>query len=191
MRTKFLLILNTINAILFIVVISLFLKKHIGVIDGGPIDIIATNITTIHDDSLGKTLDEIIKKEQVRVEEQEKKIEVVDVTYPEINEEKISDSSKGLALNDVIKENTSFVEELKEITDIKEIDMNNHSMDLFNKKLLVNQKNNIPLKLSLDKDSQKKLKPNTEVLVSSVNYGMYAKVVHNKKIYLLDKKYLQ
>ena len=53
MRSKFLLVINTINVILFVVVISLFLKKIVGIDNTNPINIVAENVTKIHDEALG------------------------------------------------------------------------------------------------------------------------------------------
>ena len=56
MRTKFLLVINTINVILFILVISLFLKKHIGLNGDDPLNLVATKVTNVHDIAMGKSV---------------------------------------------------------------------------------------------------------------------------------------
>lgn len=54
MRTKFLLVINTINVILFIVVISIILKKIIGIDNTSPINIVHyINSQAIGNEALG------------------------------------------------------------------------------------------------------------------------------------------
>ncbi len=196
MRTKFLLVINTINVILFIVVISIFLKKIIGIDNANPINIVAENVTKIHDEALGN---EPIQQKIEKVVE----TEVVKENMPTILEEvKVvttqSEQAKLVRKKDKVNKIQEITEELmdktskdlKEASTIHKPDMKDHSKDKFNMKLLVNQKLAIPLYDSEDKISKRMAKPNVEVPVSNVNYGNFSKVIISKKVYLIENKYI-
>ena len=80
--------------------------------------------------------------------------------------------------------------DLKNASTIHKPDMNDHSKDKFNMKLLVNQKLAIPLYDTEDKLSKRMAKPNAKVPVSNVNYGNFSKVIISKKVYLIENKYI-
>ena len=196
MRTKFLLVINTINVILFIVVISIFLKKIIGIDNANPINIVAENVTKIHDEALGN---EPIQQKIEKVVE----TEVVKENMPTILEEvKVvttqSEQAKLVRKKDKVNKIQEITEELmdktsndlKNASTIHKPDMNDHSKDKFNMKLLVNQKLAIPLYDSEDKISKRMAKPNAKVPVSNVNYGNFSKVIISKKVYLIENKYI-
>ena len=196
MRTKFLLVINTINVILFIVVISIFLKKIIGIDNANPINIVAENVTKIHDEALGN---EPIQQKIEKVVE----TEVVKENMPTILEEvKVvttqSEQAKLVRKKDKVNKIQEITEELmdktskdlKEASTIHKPDMKDHSKDKFNMKLLVNQKLAIPLYDSEDKISKRMAKPNAKVPVSNVNYGNFSKVIISKKVYLIENKYI-
>ncbi len=196
MRTKFLLVINTINVILFIVVISIFLKKIIGIDNANPINIVAENVTKIHDEALGN---EPIQPKIEKVVE----TEVVKENMPTILEEvKVvttqSEQAKLVRKKDKVNKIQEITEELmdktskdlKEASTIHKPDMKDHSKDKFNMKLLVNQKLAIPLYDSEDKISKRMAKPNAKVPVSNVNYGNFSKVIISKKVYLIENKYI-
>ncbi len=196
MRTKFLLVINTINVILFIVVISIFLKKIIGIDNANPINIVAENVTKIHDEALGN---EPIQQKIEKVVE----TEVVKENMPTILEEvKIvttqSEQAKLVRKKDKVNKIQEITEELmdktskdlKEASTIHKPDMKDHSKDKFNMKLLVDQKLAIPLYDSEDKISKRMAKPNAKVPVSNVNYGNFSKVIISKKVYLIENKYI-
>ena len=196
MRTKFLLVINTINVILFIVVISIFLKKIIGIDNANPINIVAENVTKIHDEALGN---EPIQPKIEKIVE----TEVVKENMPTILEEvKVvttqSEQAKLVRKKDKVNKIQEITEELmdktskdlKEASTIHKPDMKDHSKDKFNMKLLVNQKLAIPLYDSEDKISKRMAKPNAKVPVSNVNYGNFSKVIISKKVYLIENKYI-
>ncbi len=196
MRTKFLLVINTINVILFVVVISLFLKKIVGIDNANPINIVAENVTKIHDEALGN---EPIQPKIEKVVE----TEVVKENMPTILEEvKVvttqSEQAKLVRKKDKVNKIQEITEELmdktskdlKEASTIHKPDMKDHSKDKFNMKLLVNQKLAIPLYDSEDKISKRMAKPNAKVPVSNVNYGNFSKVIISKKVYLIENKYI-
>ena len=196
MRTKFLLVINTINVILFIVVISIFLKKIIGIDNANPINIVVENVTKIHDEALGN---EPIQQKIEKVVE----TEVVKENMPTILEEvKVvttqSEQAKLVRKKDKVNKIQEITEELmdktskdlKEASTIHKPDMKDHSKDKFNMKLLVNQKLAIPLYDSEDKISKRMAKPNAKVPVSNVNYGNFSKVIISKKVYLIENKYI-
>ncbi len=196
MRTKFLLVINTINVILFIVVISIFLKKIIGIDNANPINIVAENVTKIHDEALGN---EPIQQKIEKVVE----TEVVKENMPTILEEvKVvttqSEQAKLVRKKDKVNKIQEITEELmdktskdlKEASTIHKPNMNDHSKDKFNMKLLVDQKLAIPLYDSEDRISKRMAKPNAKVPVSNVNYGNFSKVIISKKVYLIENKYI-
>ena len=104
MRTKFLLVINTINVILFIVVISIFLKKIIGIDNANPINIVAENVTKIHDEALGN---EPIQQKIEKVVE----TEVVKENMPTILEEVKVVTTQSEQAKLVRKEDNPIVEE--------------------------------------------------------------------------------
>lgn len=186
MRSKFLLVINTINVILFVVVISLFLKKIVGIDNTNPINIVAENVTKIHDEALGN---EPIQPRIEKVVE----TEVVKENMPTILEEvkvvtKRDKDNKIQQITDELMDKT--YNDLKNASTIHKPDMKDHSKDKFNMKMLVNQKLAIPLYDSEDKISKRMAKPNAKVPVSNVNYGNFSKVIISKKVYLIENKYI-
>ena len=196
MRTKFLLVINTINVILFIVVISIFLKKIIGIDNANPINIVAENVTKIHDEALGNEpiqpkIEKIVETEVVK-ENMPTILEEVKIVTTQSEQAKLvrkkDKENKIKEIADELMDKTS--NDLKNASTIHKPDMNDHSKDKFNMKLLVNQKLAIPLYDSEDKISKRMAKPNAKVPVSNVNYGNFSKVIISKKVYLIENKYI-
>ena len=196
MRTKFLLVINTINVILFIVVISIFLKKIIGIDNANPINIVAENVTKIHDEALGnepiqqkiqKVVETEVVKENMPTILEEVKVVTTQSEQAKLVRKKDKDN-KIQQITDELMDKTS--KDLKEASTIHKPDMKDHSKDKFNMKLLVNQKLAIPLYDSEDKISKRMAKPNAKVPVSNVNYGNFSKVIISKKVYLIENKYI-
>jgi hypothetical protein len=196
MRTKFLLVINTINVILFIVVISIFLKKIIGIDNANPINIVAENVTKIHDEALGnepiqQKIEKVVETEVVK-ENMPTILEEVKVVTTQSEQAKLvrkkDKVNKIQEITDELMDKTS--NDLKNASTIHKPNMNDHSKDKFNMKLLVNQKLAIPLYDSEDKISKRMAKPNAKVPVSNVNYGNFSKVIISKKVYLIENKYI-
>ena len=196
MRTKFLLVINTINVILFIVVISIFLKKIIGIDNANPINIVAENVTKIHDEALGnepiqQKIEKVVETEVVK-ENMPTILEEVKVVTTQSEQAKLvrkkDKMNKIQEITDEFMDKTS--NDLKNASTIHKRNMNDHSKDKFNMKLLVNQKLAIPLYDSEDKISKRMAKPNAKVPVSNVNYGNFSKVIISKKVYLIENKYI-
>ena len=196
MRTKFLLVINTINVILFIVVISIFLKKIIGIDNANPINIVAENVTKIHDEALGnepiqQKIEKVVETEVVK-ENMPTILEEVKVVTTQSEQAKLvrkkDKENKIKEIADELMDKTS--NDLKNASTIHKPDMNDHSKDKFNMKLLVNQKLAIPLYDTEDKLSKRMAKPNVKVPVSNVNYGNFSKVIISKKVYLIENKYI-
>ena len=196
MRTKFLLVINTINVILFIVVISIFLKKIIGIDNANPINIVAENVTKIHDEALGnepiqQKIEKVVETEVVK-ENMPTILEEVKIVTTQSEQAKLvrkkDKENKIKEIADELMDKTS--NDLKNASTIHKPDMNDHSKDKFNMKLLVNQKLAIPLYDSEDKISKRMAKPNAKVPVSNVNYGNFSKVIISKKVYLIENKYI-
>ncbi len=196
MRTKFLLVINTINVILFIVVISIFLKKIIGIDNANPINIVAENVTKIHDEALGnepiqQKIEKVVETEVVK-ENMPTILEEVKIVTTQSEQAKLvrkkDKENKIKEIADELMDKTS--NDLKNASTIHKPDMNDHSKDKFNMKLLVNQKLAIPLYDSEDKISKRMAKPNVKVPMSNVNYGNFSKVIISKKVYLIENKYI-
>ncbi len=196
MRSKFLLVINTINVILFVVVISLFLKKIVGIDNANPINIVAENVTKIHDEALGNEpiqpkIEKIVETEVVK-ENMPTILEEVKVVTTQSEQAKLvrkkDKENKIKEIADELMDKTS--NDLKNASTIHKPDMNDHSKDKFNMKLLVNQKLAIPLYDTEDKLSKRMAKPNVKVPVSNVNYGNFSKVIISKKVYLIENKYI-
>ena len=196
MRSKFLLVINTINVILFVVVISLFLKKIVGIDNTNPINIVAENVTKIHDEALGnepiqQKIEKVVETEVVK-ENMPTILEEVKVVTTQSEQAKLvrkkDKDNKIQQITDELMDKTS--KDLKEASTIHKPNMNDHSKDKFNMKLLVNQKLAIPLYDSEDKISKRMAKPNAKVPVSNVNYGNFSKVIISKKVYLIENKYI-
>ncbi len=196
MRSKFLLVINTINVILFVVVISLFLKKIVGIDNANPINIVAENVTKIHDEALGNEpiqpkIEKIVETEVVK-ENMPTILEEVKIVTTQSEQAKLvrkkDKENKIKEIADELMDKTS--NDLKNASTIHKPDMNDHSKDKFNMKLLVNQKLAIPLYDTEDKLSKRMAKPNVKVPVSNVNYGNFSKVIISKKVYLIENKYI-
>ncbi len=196
MRSKFLLVINTINVILFVVVISLFLKKIVGIDNANPINIVAENVTKIHDEALGNEpiqpkIEKVVETEVVK-ENMPTILEKVKIVTTQSEQAKLvrkkDKENKIKEIADELMDKTS--NDLKNASTIHKPDMNDHSKDKFNMKLLVNQKLAIPLYDTEDKLSKRMAKPNVKVPVSNVNYGNFSKVIISKKVYLIENKYI-
>ena len=199
MRTKFLLIINTINVILFILVISLFLKKHIGLNGDDPLNLVATKVTNVHDIAMGKSVVNenndlnIDKEPDVVVENIDDKFtskEIKDnIASKEVKDNKKNNEQLNKKIKEMEKELVSELNEIKANNKVQVVDMKNHTNDKFKKVKTIEQNKNITIYLDEKRVSKQFLKPNTEVLVSTTNYGEFFKVINpiNKKVYLVKK----